>query len=85
MKEKGYSFKKMREYVKNSLCQNRIPQTYIVIYELIPVGGYQFSIYANDVRSDIYPWLINVYVDNRYRNMGIIYNIMESGVENSLT
>ena len=25
----------------------------------------------------------NVYVDNKYRNMGIIYNIMESGVENS--
>ena len=44
--------------LKTLFARIRITQTYIVIYKLIPVSGYEFSIYDIDVSADIYSWLI---------------------------
>ena len=44
---------------------------------------YQFLYEDLFVRPDIYPWLSNVYVDERYRNNGIGRKLMESVKENA--
>ncbi len=76
--EAGFSYEKMRAYMKHSLNIDRLPQTYIVLKDNELVGSYQFSMSDLDVRPDIYPWLINVYVDKDSRGKGIMDLIMKS-------
>lgn len=63
-------------YLKHSLCKdNRLPQTFIALINDEPVGMYQISMSDDLVESrpDIYPWLVNVYVDEKRRGNGIFY------------
>lgn len=39
---------------------------------------YQISMTDIDVRPDIYPWLINVFVSERFRGHGILRQIIKS-------
>ncbi len=81
-KDEGFSMEKMNAYVSNSLCKDRIPQTYILMAEEELIGVYQLSIMDIDVRPDIYPWLINVYIDESYRGKGFFNELMISVKEN---
>lgn len=81
-KEEGFTLEKMRVYVTNSMCQDRIPQTHIILKGQEIIGVYQFSITDLDVRPDIYPWLINVYIDQPYRRQGYFKLLMDSVREN---
>ena len=70
--------------LKHSLCEDRIPQTFVAMLGNIPVGTYQFSMSDDlDHRPDIYPWLINVFVDEEYRHKGICREMMNSVKKNA--
>lgn len=88
-KEEGFSDEKMKTYIKHSLCENKLPQTFLMIdNEKSPVGMYQFSYSDLDIRPNIYPWLINVYIDEKYRGKGLskilINSVKEKAKDNAI-
>ena len=74
----GFSAQKMECYVKHSVCIDRLPQTYLAFVDGVPAGCYQLSMADLEVRPDLYPWLINVYVDKPYRGRGVLRAMLES-------
>lgn len=73
-----YKEGKVEEFMSRCLYENRIPQTYIALDSNEVVGMYQIDMYDGvDVRPDYYPWLVNVYVDDKKRGNGICANLME--------
>lgn len=83
-KDEGFTMEKMAAYVSNSMCQNRIPQTHAMLKDGEIIGVYQLSVTDIDVRPDIYPWLINVYIDYPYRGKGYSKKLMTSVKENCI-
>nr|WP_305145040.1 GNAT family N-acetyltransferase [Anaerotignum propionicum] len=81
-KQEGFSSDKMEAYVLHSLCEDRIPQTYILLADEELIGVYQLSVMDIDVRPDIYPWLINVYIDKPHRGKGYLNLLMKSAKDN---
>ena len=79
------SLEEVRCYFKHSLCKdNRLPQTFIALIKDDPVGMYQISMSDDLVsRPDIYPWLVNVYVDEKRRGNGICRKLMNTVKENA--
>ena len=79
------SLEEVRCYFKHSLCKdNRLPQTFIALIKDEPVGMYQISMSDDLVsRPDIYPWLVNVYVDEKRRGNGICRKLMNTVKENA--
>lgn len=65
--------------MQHSLNRERLPQTYVAYCDGIPAGMYQLAV-ADDltVRPDLYPWLINGYVAEPFRNRGVFRAMMES-------
>lgn len=82
-KEEGNSIDKVRYFVEHSICNDRIPQTYIALMDDKLVGMYQLSYVDLECRPDIYPWLCNVYVDKNYRNNGICDRMLKTVKENA--
>jgi len=66
------------------LNTTRLPQTFAALDNGKPVGMYQLSM-SDDLagRPDIYPWLINVYVDEACRGKNICRFMMETVKENA--
>ncbi len=83
-KPNGKSIEEVRCTLEHSLNKERFPQTYIAVSDGVPVGMYQLSM-CDDLatRPDIYPWLINVYVDENYRGEGICRLLMNTVKENA--
>lgn len=84
-KRNNDSFEEVKCTLEHSLCKNnRLPQTFIAIINDEVVGMYQISM-MDDLynRPDIYPWLINVYVDEKYRGKGICRKLMDTVKENA--
>ena len=78
--KKNYSLEQVECYFKHSLCtKNRLPQTFIALTDNKPVGMYQIAM-TDDLysRPDIYPWLANVYIDEKYRGRGICRELMNT-------
>ena len=67
-KESNWSREKVYNYVKNSCSKKILPKTFIYVEDNILKGVCMLSYYDVDIRPDIYPWLINMYVDIPYRN-----------------
>ena len=65
-----HTFEEIKNFVKHSLQESRLPQTYGAFINNEIIGMYQFSYEDLFVRPDIYPWLANVYVDENYRKQG---------------
>lgn len=67
-----------------SLNNKKLPQTFVALIDQVPVGMYQIAI-TDDLNSrpDIYPRLINVYVDEKHRGKGICKELMNSVYENA--
>ena len=62
------SFEEVKCGLEHSLNTDRLPQTFVALIDNEPVGMYQLSMCEDlNSRPDIYPWLINVYVDENYR------------------
>jgi len=70
--------------IGHSVNTDRLPQTFVAMDEGVPVGMYQLSM-SDDLkgRPDIYPWLINVYVDEKHRGRNICRFMMETVKENA--
>ena len=79
------SYEKVRCYFEHSLnCGEKLPQIFIALIDNKPVGMYQISMSDDiDCRPDIYPWLVNVYVDEKYRSNGICSQLMKTVKENA--
>jgi len=84
----GEKNKQSREAVEctmaHSINEERLPQTFVALIDNQPAGMYQLSM-CDDLcsRPDIYPWLINVYVDEKYRGRGVCRFMMETVRENA--
>ena len=79
------TFEEVKCTLEHSLCKNdRLPQTYIAITDDEVVGMYQISMFDGLYsRPDIYPWLVNVYVDEKYRGKNICRELMNTVKENA--
>ena len=77
-KKDGWTQEKVKNFMKAMLSKERVPQTYIATDGDNVFGMYQFGMDDLDVRPDIYPWLENVYIDEKYRGNGICRLMMES-------
>lgn len=82
----GYSFDEMKCFMKYSMQQDKLPQTYGLFLDDEIIGMYQFQYFDLTIRPDIYPWLANVYIDSKYRKMGyskiLLEHIRETAIEN---
>ena len=69
---------------EHSLCKNKLPQTFIALIDGEPAGMYQLSM-SDDLNSrpDLYPWLINVYVDEKFRGRNVARELMNTVKENA--
>lgn len=79
-KKNNKSMEEVRCFFAHSICTDKLPQTYVAIDdEGVPVGMYQLSM-SDDLfsRPDIYPWLINVFVDENYRGRHYSKVLMET-------
>lgn len=80
----GNSIEEVECYLEHSLCENRLPQTYVAMIDNEPVGMYQITMSDDLVsRPDIYPWLVNVYVDEKYREKKLCRKLMNTVKENA--
>ena len=74
----GYSFEGVKCFMEHSLQMNKLPQTYGLFLDGNIIGMFQFTYEDLGVRPDIYPWLANVYIDEKYRKMGYARKMLES-------
>lgn len=80
----GKSREEVRYFFEHSVLKDRLPQTFVALMEDKPVGMYQLSM-TDDLfgRPDIYPWLVNVYVDEAYRGRQICREMMLTVPQNA--
>ncbi len=80
----GKSLEEVRCTMEHSLNTERLPQTFVALLDGEPVGMYQLSM-SDDLngRPDIYPWLINVYVDENFRKQNVCREMMNTVRENA--
>ena len=78
------TFEEARIMFEHSVNENKLPQTFIALINGKVVGMYQISVF-DDLKSrpDLYPWLINVYVDENYRGQNVFRNLMNTVNENA--
>ena len=69
-KKEGYSKEAVGCYLSHSFGTDRLPQTFGLFLNGNLIGMYQFTNGDLFVRPDIYPWLANVYIDEKYRSAG---------------
>ena len=83
-KKTGKSIDAVRCYMAHSVNAEKLPQTFVAIDNGEAVGMYQLSM-NDDLfgRPDVYPWLINVYVDEAHRGKQICRILMETVLENA--
>lgn len=83
-KKTGKSMDAVKCYMEHSLNIDKLPQTFAALENGEAVGMYQLSM-NDDLfgRPDIYPWLINVYVDEAHRGKQICRLLMETVAENA--
>ena len=76
-KKRGYSLEQMNCYVEHSLNEDKLPIIYGLFLDGEIIGMYQFVYSDFEIRPDIYPWLANVYIDEKYRGKGYGRNLLE--------
>lgn len=83
-KKNGKSKVEIEYIFRHSICKDRLPQTFVAIDDGEAVGMYQLSM-TDDLfgRPDLYPWLINVYVDEKHRGKQICRALMKTVAENA--
>ncbi|MEG0365298.1 MAG: GNAT family N-acetyltransferase [Coprobacillus sp.] len=76
--KEGYTLDEIVIRLQHSLCDDRIPQTYVAKCNRKIVGIYQFAMDDAPTRPDLYPWLCNMYVEESYRGSGVGRAMLES-------
>ena len=79
----GWDMPKMQSFMKRMMCEDRIPQTYIATNGEQIFGMYNLSMEDLATRPDVYPWLENVYVDEKFRGQGISRILLNSVADNA--
>lgn len=80
----GKSVDEVRCIMEHSLNVERLPQTFVAVLDGEAVGMYQISMHDDlSSRPDIYPWLINVYVDEKFRGRNICRQMMATVKNNA--
>lgn len=74
----GYSFDAVKSFMKHRMQKDRLPKTYGLFSNDNIIGMFQLTYEDLAVRPDIYPWLANVYIDEKYRKMGYGRNLLEN-------
>ena len=78
------SFEEVKCNLEHCLCKERLPQTFVALIDGEPAGMYQLSMSEDLIsRPDIYPWLINVYVDEKFRGRNVCRKLMNTVKENA--
>ena len=81
----GLTLEQVRYNMKHSLGTGKqLPQTFIARINGKTAGMYQLSM-SDDLQSrpDLYPWLINVYVEEDERGKGVCREMMKTVAENA--
>lgn len=80
----GKNYEEVRCNLEHSLNTVRLPQTFVALIDDEPAGMYQLSM-CEDLHSrpDLYPWLINVYVEERFRGKNVCRAMMNTVNENA--
>ena len=73
----GESLDLNRAYVKSSLCENKIPQTFALMEDEKIIGTFQIGLSDCDAKQDIYPWLRNVFIEEKNRGKGYLNEIIK--------
>ena len=83
-KKNNESIEEIKCTFEHSLCKNKLPQTFVALIDGEPAGMYQLSM-SDDLNSrpDLYPWLINVYVDEKFRGRNVARELMNTVKENA--
>jgi len=80
----GESLEEVKCTFSHSLNKDKLPQTYVALIDGKPVGMYQIAIFDDlNSRPDIYPWLINVYVDEKFRGKHVCSEMMKTVCNNA--
>lgn len=80
----GKSLEEVRCNLQHSLNKERLPQTFVALIDEEPTGMYQIAMTDDlDSRPDLYPWLINVYVDEKFRGQNVCRALMNTVSENA--
>lgn len=77
-KKDNYTFDAVKCFVEHSLLADKLPQTYGLFLNNNIIGMFQLTYEDLKVRPDIYPWLANVYIDEKYRGKGYGRLLLES-------
>ena len=78
------SLEEVKCNLEHCLCKERLPQTFVALIDGEPAGMYQLSMSEDLIsRPDIYPWLINVYVDEKFRGRNVCRKLMNTVNENA--
>ena len=81
--EENYSYEEVKCYMKYSFNDKKLPQTYGIFLGDKIIGMYQFTYRDLFLRPDIYPWLANLYIDQKYRGIGYGNILIESVKKNA--
>lgn len=84
-RQNGESMEEVRCTFLHSLRTEGLPQTYVALCGGEPAGMYQLAV-SDDLNSrpDLYPWLINVYVDPKFRGQAVCRALMQTVHANAL-
>ena len=78
----GWTKEKVATYMKSSFNKNRLPMTLIVFDKNNEeVGMCQITLKDLDCRPDIYPYIANLYIDEKHRNKGIVKLLLNEAVK----
>lgn len=83
-KSNNESMEEIKCTFAHSLCKDKLPQTFIALIDGNPVGMYQLAM-SDDLNSrpDLYPWLINMYVDKPFRGQKIARELLDTVPKNA--
>lgn len=74
----GYSKEEIYSFCRNAISKDQIPQTFLALVDGEPAGMYQILMSDCKSRPDIYPWLTDVFVDEKFRGQGIGSYLLKS-------
>ena len=90
----GKKYGRSEEYVKEYLRRNvlaksngnsnntfGVPEVYGIFQDGILVATFSFTMCDTEERTDLYPWLADVYVDEEYRGLGISRFLIKSAIK----
>ncbi len=85
-KKNGLTYEEVQCYAEHSVNNSKLPQIFGLFLNNKIIGMYEFVLSDFEVRPDIYPWLANVYIDEKYRGKGygrvMLETVKKSAQEN---